>query len=453
MEEKPIPARNANYTYSVTVSPGVGSVNATFNGSSIVRYGGQPLFAGQSFSLACTVVGGVPPVTSVKIDCGEEEQNANGQNVTINFTIKPVHNGQTCVCSAVWKQTGLYTLTSVVTLNAFYAPAVTALTVNGAEGQVEVNESNTGHVPLSCTARARPTPDMQLLKDVHGELVQRKGGEVGDTDTATLTYRLPTRCESSALYSCVAENSLGKSTLTNVTLMVLCSPRLNAENSAPNPPSINFKGVPKNMNFDIWTSPVPDSFSFVYLGQDAKVWSSQPARVNMFKIDCSKTGLSRAICVMTLTGATEEDIGYYAVIMRNTVGEGNFTFRVRFNDTDVDYLEDESEPYSGASLRTPLYIGVGVGGTVLVAVTVLTVLLVRRRQRRANDSTQQCAERGSKRRGSGYLHPVGLSQQNAERPGPYATLNLDDINVTSSYDVLSHYDVISDSQADDDREE
>nr|KAG5685858.1 hypothetical protein BaRGS_023680 [Batillaria attramentaria] len=178
------------------------------------------------------------------------------------------------------------------------APEITSFTMNQTSSILTIDES-----PADV--------------DDDDEVVRQDGGLMVEDMFTTLTFVAPARCDSTAHYKCLADNMLG-------------SPRLAAESSAQDVPSLVYRGKPQNLTFHVVSVPPPDIFQFFFLGLDPHVASDHPARSGILSITCVETGkrLWRRACVISVNLAEKEDEGVYKVVVKNSRGRVAFSFNL-----------------------------------------------------------------------------------------------------------------------------
>ena len=126
-----------------------------------------------------------------------------------------------CVCVCVC-------VTCIDSKNVFFPDAASQpnVTSNNYTGNLTVREGD--HVNLTCAARGRPTPSLDLYNDNEGgpPLESAVGGEMVLEDTASsLNYVIHSAmCRHTATYRCTARNdvSSGDGKDNRVDLSVLC---------------------------------------------------------------------------------------------------------------------------------------------------------------------------------------------------------------------------------------
>ncbi|KAL8566047.1 hypothetical protein ACOMHN_036206 [Nucella lapillus] len=186
----------------------------------------QVLYEGDNLTLTCAVAGGDPQVTSVTLACRSKQKTTNGQSSSLEFSpLSSSDHNLTCVCSGQWARESDYTLTDSRTLTVYFPVRSVQLTLNSQTSMLEVKETQSTDVTFRCTAGfARPSPSL-VLSDDQGREVARLTSGSGDVpqQQTVLTHLLrKARCENSAVYTCTAENGVGKDAVSTATLRVLC---------------------------------------------------------------------------------------------------------------------------------------------------------------------------------------------------------------------------------------
>ncbi|KAL8608864.1 hypothetical protein ACOMHN_063939 [Nucella lapillus] len=293
---------------------------------------GQVLYEGDNLTLTCAVTGGDPQVTSVTLTCQgrSKKKITNGQSSSLEFSsLSSSDHNLTCVCSGQWAMQGYYNLTDSRTLTVNYRTSDTKLTINS-ENNITVSEKEA--VTLTCQSRGRPAPELKLLQ--RGvELARHNGGQLSlSVERSQLSHNTAARCDNTGMITCHASNGLGSAQTVSVQLYVNCKPR--SIIAVPVPPKVNFINKPVTAAFDLEAFPLPDNFTFQYLGSTQKASGSQPVPASIeLRAECSNTFADFAVrCIVSVDKAKDSTAeGFYTFTAANAFGEGQFVFQVTLN--------------------------------------------------------------------------------------------------------------------------
>ncbi|KAL8608866.1 hypothetical protein ACOMHN_063941 [Nucella lapillus] len=290
---------------------------------------GQVLYEGDNLTLTCAVTGGDPQVTSVTLTCQgrSKKKITNGQSSSLEFSpLSSSDHNLTCVCSGQWAMQGYYNLTDSRTLTVNYRTSDTKLTINN-ENNITVSEKEA--VTLTCQSRGRPAPELKLLQ--RGvELARHNGSQLSlSVKRSQLSHNTTARCDNTGIITCRASNGLGSAQNISVQLYVNCKPR--SIIAVPVTPKVNFINKPVTAAFDLEAFPLPDNFTFQYLGNTQNSRGSQPVPANIeLRAECSNTYADFAVrCNVSVDKAKDSTAeGFYTFTAANAFGEGQFVFQV-----------------------------------------------------------------------------------------------------------------------------
>ncbi|KAK7467740.1 hypothetical protein BaRGS_00037015, partial [Batillaria attramentaria] len=118
------------------------------------------------------------------------------------------------------------------------------------------------------------------------------------------------------------------------------SPRAVRGQSGPaGHPSVNFKGEPVPLNFNMTAYPEPHPFSFTFLGPDMNTSTTSSQACVALNATCQQQAapLYLVTCTVTVDHVTSTAAGFYRVTLANDQGHGDFIFEVKFySETSVD---------------------------------------------------------------------------------------------------------------------
>ncbi|KAL8588604.1 hypothetical protein ACOMHN_034058 [Nucella lapillus] len=288
------------------------------------------LYQGDKLTLTCAVTGGDPKVTSVTLTCpGRSKQNTtNGQSSSLEFSpLSSSDHNLTCVCSGQWARESYYTLTDSRTFTVYYRTSNTKLTINS-KSNITVSEKEA--VTLTCQSRGRPTPELKLLQ--RGvELAGHNGGQLSlSEERSQLSHNTTARCKNTGIITCHASNGVGSAQNIFVQLYVNCKPR--STTAVSEPPKVNFINKPVTAAFDLEAFPLPDNFTFQYLGGNQNSSGSQPVPASIvLRAECSNTYADFAVrCNVSVDKAKDSTAeGFYTFTAANAFGDGQFVFQVK----------------------------------------------------------------------------------------------------------------------------
>ncbi|KAL8574723.1 hypothetical protein ACOMHN_023928 [Nucella lapillus] len=258
---------------------------------------------------------------------------------------------------------------SNLTVLVTYRTSDTQLTINS-QNNITVSEKEA--VTLTCQSSGRPTPELKLLqRDV--ELASHNGGQLSlSVERSQLSHNTAAWCNNTGIITCHASNGVGSAQDISVQLYVNCKPR--STTADPVPPKVNFMSKPVTAAFDLEAFPLPDNFTFQYLGRTQNASNSQsvPASI-VLRAECNKTYADFAVrCIVSVDkGEDSTAEGFYTFTAANAFGEEQFVFQV------IASAEEITEGVVNA-----VAIGVGLAaGLIVIIVVVLVCYCCRQRQR------------------------------------------------------------------------
>ncbi|KAL8577623.1 hypothetical protein ACOMHN_036814 [Nucella lapillus] len=276
---------------------------------------------------------------------------------------------------------------SNLTVLVTYRTSDTQLTINS-QNNITVSEKEA--VTLTCQSSGRPTPELKLLqRDV--ELASYNGGQLSLSEQRSqLSHNTSAWCNNTGIITCHASNGVGSAQDISVQLYVNCKPRSTTADPVPVPPKVNFMSKPVTAAFDLEAFPLPDNFTFQYLGRNQNASNSQsvPASI-VLRDECNNTYADFAvrcnISVDKVKDSTAE--GFYTFTAANAFGEEQFVFQVEVNASAEEITE------GGVNAAA---IGGGIAaGLIVIIVVVLVCYCCRRRQKK----TSEPKNRGTVERG------------------------------------------------------
>ncbi|KAL8602432.1 hypothetical protein ACOMHN_067122 [Nucella lapillus] len=285
----------------------------------------QVLYEGDNLTLTCAVTGGDPQVTSVTLTCPGRSK----QNTTTDRT------------------------------------SDTKLTINS-QNNITVSEKEA--VTLTCQSRGQPAPELKLLQ--RGvELARQNGGQLSlSEERSQLSHNTTARCDNTGIITCRGSNGLGSAQNISVQLYVNCKPR--SITAVPVPPKVNFINKPVTAVFDLEAFPLPDNFTFQYLGSTQNAGRIQPVPASIeLRGECSNTYADFAVrCNVSVDKAKDSTAeGFYTFTAANAFGEGQFVFQVTLNaDKGINAAA----------------IGGGIAAGLFVLILVVLVCFYCRRRKR-----------------------------------------------------------------------
>ncbi|KAL8588587.1 hypothetical protein ACOMHN_034041 [Nucella lapillus] len=321
---------------------------------------------------------------------------------------------------------------SNLTVLVTYRTSDTQLTINS-QNNITVSEKEA--VTLTCQSSGRPTPELKLLqRDV--ELASYNGGQLSLSEQRSqLSHNTSAWCNNTGIITCHASNGVGSAQDISVQLYVNCKPRSTTADPVPVPPKVNFMSKPVTAAFDLEAFPLPDNFTFQYLGRNQNASNSQsvPASI-VLRDECNNTYADFAvrcnISVDKVKDSTAE--GFYTFTAANAFGEEQFVFQVEVNASAEEITE------GGVNAAA---IGGGIAaGLIVIIVVVLVCYCCRRRQKK----TSEPKNRGTVERGRAAENialrtiPAPAPDEN-QPPSLYSSLETSDIGVPSVYSHVTPY--------------
>ncbi|KAL8588581.1 hypothetical protein ACOMHN_034035 [Nucella lapillus] len=261
---------------------------------------------------------------------------------------------------------------SNLTVLVTYRTSDTQLTINS-KNNITVSEKEA--VTLTCQSSGRPTPELKLLqRDV--ELASHNGGQLSlSEERSQLSHNTAAWCNNTGIITCHASNGVGSAQDISVQLYVNCKPR--STTADPVPPKVNFMSKPVTAAFDLEAFPLPDKFTFQYLGSTQNFINSQPVPASIvLRAECSNTYANFAVrCIVSVDKAKDSTAeGFYTFTAANAFGEEQFVFQVTLNEQPTD---SSSENSGTAAIIGVVTLGVTLA-VVLVIVLVVIIVLWRR---------------------------------------------------------------------------
>ncbi|KAL8611566.1 hypothetical protein ACOMHN_061827 [Nucella lapillus] len=400
---------------------------------------GQVLYEGDNLTLTCAVTGGDPKVTSVTLTCPgrSKKKTTNGQSSSLEFSpLSSSDHNLTCVCTGQWDRESHYTLTDSRTLTVYYRTSDTKLTINS-QNNITVREKEA--VTLTCQSRGRPAPELKLLQ--RGvELARHNGGQLSlSEERSQLSHNTTARCDNTGIITCHASNGMESAQNISVQLYVNCKPR--SITAVPVPPKVNFINKPVTAAFDLEAFPLPDNFTFQYLGSTQNSRGSQPVPASIeLRAECSNTYADFAVrCNVSLDKAKDSTAeGFYTFTAANAFGEGQFVFQVTLN-------ANADEGINNAAIGG----GIAAGLFVLIVVVLVCFCCRRRKQQNSEHSESRPPNRDSREEPQA-VRPVSDIYEMAENGSPrhhtenqppsvYTSLETSDIGVPSVYSHVTPY--------------
>ncbi|KAL8587941.1 hypothetical protein ACOMHN_065651 [Nucella lapillus] len=327
---------------------------------------------------------------------------------------------------------------SNLTVLVKYRTSDTQLTINNSLNNITFNEKEA--VTLTCQSSGQPTPELKLLqRDM--ELARHNGGQLSlSEERSQLSHNTTARCNNTGIITCRASNGVGSAQNTSVQLYVNCKPR--STTAVPVPPKVNFINKPVTAAFDLEAFPLPDNFTFQYLGSTKNSSGSQPVPASIeLGAECSNTYADFAVrCNVSVDKAKYSTAeGFYTFTASNAFGEGQFVFQVTLN-ANSEKITDEGENAAA--------IGGGLAaGLIIIIVVVLVCYCCRRRQKKK--SKPRPPKRDSREEPQA-VRPVSDIYEMAEDGSPrhhtenqppslYSSLETSDIGVPSVYSHVTPY--------------
>ncbi|XP_076438213.1 uncharacterized protein LOC143277317 [Babylonia areolata] len=262
------------------------------------------------------------------------------------------------------------------------------LTLNTQTMLLEVAESQSTDVIFECTADfARPSPHLVLSDDQGREVARLTGGSTDVTgQQSVLTHTMRNvRCENSAVYTCTADNGVGRPVYSTATLRVLCGLRIPSD-------SFDFQedGVPVldgskgqgELHFQILTTATPHTASFLYLGSDDTGPGSQPTP-GLLSVTCSQPSVAyKSSCLLRASNVTQDWTGLYNVTMETENQAVFFIFRLQMQSTC-------SCGQTSTCNEVPLIVVVAILSVIVVVLLVLNIYQYVMRWRRLPATAEQ----------------------------------------------------------------
>ncbi|KAL8582649.1 hypothetical protein ACOMHN_035414 [Nucella lapillus] len=176
----------------------------------------------------------------------------------------------------------------------------------------------------------------------------------------------------SGTYSCSITVNPGN-TQTSCGSFTISKPR--STTAVPVPPKVNFINKPVTAAFDLEAFPLPDNFTFQYLGSTENSSNSQPVSASIeLRAECSNTYADFAVrCIVSVDKAKDSTAeGFYIFTAANAFGEEQFVFQVTLNANSEKITDDGVNAAAiGGGLAT---------GLIVIIVVVLVCYCCRRRQ-------------------------------------------------------------------------
>ncbi|KAK7485533.1 hypothetical protein BaRGS_00023221, partial [Batillaria attramentaria] len=411
------PIVTGTYTYSVIISPG--TVTPTVSGSNTIESPVSP-------SVTCSPSPYVPENQTVTCTCNTQSlgnpegrlmwfrgndliNTGNYGDTTLVMTPQPLtrsdHGNTVFRCDAGWSHSqvirgeqytasvGSHPSSSTAVYQYLFPgplcftqswlrqPLVLITNLTGQEtdidsptltvSPVEVSENMT--VTFICRADdARPTPYVILAKRDNGTELTNQSSPLSHSVSRA-------RCEDADVYTCTASNGMGPDMMDDVTLRVKCSPRALFGQSGEHP-SVNFKGEPVSLHFNITAYPTPESFNFTFLGSNLTTVTRSPAGIALNASCQQKAGsLYLVICVVIVDYVTSTAAGFYRLTLTNDQGHGDVIFQIKFySDTSDEGGRNDQLCTCDGGLSTGITVAVSVVVTIVVVVVVFVVWAWRR---------------------------------------------------------------------------
>ncbi|KAL8560666.1 hypothetical protein ACOMHN_053326 [Nucella lapillus] len=226
------------------------------------------------------------------------------------------------------------------------------------------------NTPLTCTCNTNNIgqPGGRLRwytgtgSDVSTEVVS------ASYDVPTLEMTRPvTRADHGRKFRCVNNWMVKVNAASDYTASVACKPR--SITAMPVPPKVNFINKPVTLVFDLEAFPLPNKFTFKYLGSTQ---NSQPVPASIeLRAECSNTYADFVVrCIVSVDKAKDSTAeGFYTFTAANDFGEEQFVFQVTLNEHPTDS--------SSESFGTTATVGVTLA-VIVVIVLIVTIVLWRR---------------------------------------------------------------------------
>ncbi|KAL8605662.1 hypothetical protein ACOMHN_064222 [Nucella lapillus] len=137
---------------------------------------------------------------------------------------------------------------------------------------------------------------------------------------------------SCAVYTCTAENGVGKDAVSTATLRVLCEMRIARDSFSfveDGVPVLDSSPQQGELHFQVLTTDTPHTASFLYLGTDS-TGAGYPPTSGFLSATCAQTSVAyKSRCVLTASNVTQQWIGYYNVTIATSTQTVSFTFRLQ----------------------------------------------------------------------------------------------------------------------------
>ncbi|XP_076438215.1 uncharacterized protein LOC143277318 isoform X2 [Babylonia areolata] len=374
--DRTLSATAGTYTYRVTVSPGQ---TVKTDSSVVVETPATPSiscsptgYVSEGGELTCTCSGDVGrPAGRLQF---REPTNTftpgqyGGNTLPVTLTVNGADNGKTVRCDVDW----ITDITGqVFTIQVAFPVRSVQLTLNTQTMLLEVAESQSTDVIFECTADfARPSPHLVLSDDQGREVARLTGGSTDVTgQQSVLTHTMRNvRCENSAVYTCTADNGVGRPVYSTATLRVLCGLRIPSDSfyfQEDGVPVLDNSKGQGELHFQILTTATPHTASFLYLGSDDTGPGSQPT-----------PGLLRA------SNVTKDWTGLYNVTMETENQAVFFIFRLQMQST-------HSGGQTSTSNEVPLIVVVAILSVIVVVLLVLNIYQYVKRRRGLPTTAEQ----------------------------------------------------------------
>ncbi|KAL8592903.1 hypothetical protein ACOMHN_050730 [Nucella lapillus] len=360
-----IPDTSGTYFCSVTVNPGN---TQTSCGSFTITPPSPPTiscpsgFIPENTPLTCTCSannigqpgGRLTWYTGTGSDVSTEVVSANYDVTTLEMTrtVTRGDHGRKFRCVNNW--TVKVNAASDYTASVAYQSSDTKLTING-KTTITINEKEA--VTLTCQSRGRPAPELTLLQ--RGVELARHNGDQQSEERSQLSHNTAARCDNTGIIICRASNGVGSVQSISVQLYVNCI------TAVPVPLKVIFINKPVTVAFDLEAFPLPDKFSFQYLGSTQNSSNSQPVPASIeLRAECSNTYADFAVrCIVSVDKAKDSTAeGFYTFTAANAIGKEQFVFQVTLNEQPTD--------------SPSVSFGIGAAVGVTLAVVLVIVLLV-----------------------------------------------------------------------------
>ncbi|XP_067667943.1 tyrosine-protein kinase-like otk [Haliotis asinina] len=267
---------------------------------------------------------------------GRECGAVAGQSSKFYFTLPRTYRNHS---STDWTCQAGGQISNRARLDVWYPPAVTQFTANDISNVSVVNINDT--VTLHCRYEGQPPADVFIRK-------QSRSLQTVVDDVAVRSTLKTVSCHDMATYVCQASNRLGFAK-SHIELFVRCPPSQGATQGRT---TTSLEGD-VTLTLTVMAYPAPTFTWFHPLGNIVDV--------NNGSLNADLSIISR----ITIKSVTADDLGVYKVTVKNDLGSNNFTV-----------LLTRKEPVSGG-----LVTGLVIGGILLLAIIVVSVVLINRHSR------------------------------------------------------------------------